>query len=558
MGPTADVDMFAPFERDVILEVRTSRMKIMLGLAIQSGIDKEIRSGKVFVTKTGIEEDEHDLTFHGGVDKAIHGCEYCSSHYPKWRSEFPEAAERFEPGGFGENFVTSNMNERNVCIGDIMSVGSEGLLLQVSLPRQPCFKLGHRFQLKNFAPHTTKLSRTGWYYRVLREGWVQAGDEIKLVERKWPKWTIERLQEYLHRKQDNHAMNEELATIEDMGDESRGNFKNRVAKQKAKEKREAGGVNGKDEDKWIPYKIVEKKRQTPRITSFVFEAVTPETETPEDELGGHVRIKLPNGLVRSYSIARGNKNRFELGIALETNSRGGSEYFHKTAEEGHILPVGHITTDVEPAGLASNHIFIVGGIGITAFLTMLELYQRIHYNTILHYAVRSATEIPFPSRITNLGDLVHLYDASKNQRMNIPTIFATRSWNSHIYVCGPRRMMDEAAAQAKLHGLGDDDVHFEAFQANTTGDPFAVSVANQGNEKLSVGAEETLLEVLKRRFGEDDVPSSCEVGNCGTCRVTVRSGRVEHRGSALGEEEKGEGVMLSCVSRGVGPIVIEI
>lgn len=66
------------------------------------------------------------------------------------------------------------MNERNVCIGDIISVGADdGVLLQVSLPRQPCFKLNHRFQLKNFAPNTYKLSRTGWYYRVLREGSVQ-------------------------------------------------------------------------------------------------------------------------------------------------------------------------------------------------------------------------------------------------------------------------------------------------------------------------------------------------------------------------------------------------
>ena len=67
------------------------------------------------------------------------------------------------------------MNERNVCIGDIVSVGTDGVLLQVSLPRQPCFKLNHRFQLKNFAPNTYKLSRTGWYYRVLQEGTIQVG-----------------------------------------------------------------------------------------------------------------------------------------------------------------------------------------------------------------------------------------------------------------------------------------------------------------------------------------------------------------------------------------------
>lgn len=85
------------------------------------------------------------------------------------------------------------MNERNVCIGDKIRVGE--VLLQVSLPRQPCFKLNHRFGVKGFAPNTWKLSRTGWYYRVLEEGWMGVGDSIVLVDRKYPSWTIERVQE---------------------------------------------------------------------------------------------------------------------------------------------------------------------------------------------------------------------------------------------------------------------------------------------------------------------------------------------------------------------------
>jgi MOSC domain-containing protein YiiM len=98
------------------------------------------------------------------------------------------------------------MNERNICIGDIIRVGEEdGVLLQVSLPRQPCFKLNHRFGIKGFAAQTWKKSRTGWYYRVLEEGWVEVGDAITLVERKYPDWTIERVQEYLHRDRENLA-----------------------------------------------------------------------------------------------------------------------------------------------------------------------------------------------------------------------------------------------------------------------------------------------------------------------------------------------------------------
>ncbi|GJC79441.1 carnitine monooxygenase reductase subunit [Colletotrichum liriopes] len=521
-------------------------MKKMPGLEVESGIDKNLREGPIRVSSLGLEADEHDPTFHGGPDKAIHG--YCSSHYPGWKKEHPVVADRFKPGAFGENFVTKHMNERNVCIGDVIAVGDE-VMLQVSLPRQPCYKLNHRFQLKNFAPSTFKTSRTGWYYRVLKEGTVKAGDEIRLVERKWPKWTIERIQEYLHRNQNDLAMNEELAAIEELGKESRGAFQRRVAKAKAQEKREKG-------DKWRDFKIIEKTTQTPRIASFVLEAVNPKESTEDLQPGAHAKLKLPNGLLRSYSIVSGDRNKFELGIALEDKSRGGSRYLHESMAIGDVLQIGRITTDVQVASASSNHVFIVGGIGITAFLALAEGYHEVHYNFEMHYAVRSAADVPFRSRLEALGRSVRLYDRSKGEKMDIDDIMRTLKWNSHVYVCGPTRMMVAAKRAAEECGLEENDVHFEAFSADTSGDPFEVEVVNREGKVLKVGEEETLLEVLKREVG-GDVESSCEVGNCGTCKVGLKTGRVDHRGTALTPEDKA-GSMLSCVSRGIGRISIAI
>ncbi|KXJ90961.1 pyruvate kinase-like protein [Microdochium bolleyi] len=554
---SGSADLSAPFERDIILEVRSSKMKAMPGLTIQSGIDKQPRTGRVPVSTLGLDADEHDMIFHGGIDKAVHG--YCSSHYPSWQREYPDAADRFRPGAFGENLVTAHMNERNVCIGDILSVGTGGLVLQVSLPRQPCFKLNHRFQLRNFAPVTYKLSRTGWYYRVLEEGSVQAGDEIRLKERRWPGWTIERVQEYLHRNQDDAAMNAELAGVTDMGAESRGAFQSRVAKLEARQKREALGLDAKPVEKWHKYKLVEKRKETPRISAFVFEALEQDPETKAAAYGSHIRFRLPgSGLLRSYSIVEGNANRFELGIALEQPSRGGSAYFHGTLEVGDVVEAARPTTDCKPAGSKSSHVFIVGGIGITAFLKLIEGYQGIHWNTVVHYAVRSGEEVPFRSRIEAVGeDALRVYDASKGERMDIAEIVGGLTWNSHLYVCGPRRMMDEARRAVAAAGLGEDDVHFEAFAADTNGDPFEVEIANRDSRVLQVGSEETLLEVLKRDLGGDVVESSCEVGNCGTCKIALKSGSVDHRGTALLGDEKKTSI-LSCVSRGIGRIAIEI
>ncbi|EOO02671.1 putative mosc domain-containing protein [Phaeoacremonium minimum UCRPA7] len=398
------------------------------------------------------------------------------------------------------------MNERNVCIGDVMAVGDE-LVLQVSLPRQPCFKLNHRFQLKNFAPNTWKTSRTGWYYRVLKEGTVKAGDEIRLIERKHPKWTIERIQEYLHRNKDNLAMNEELAAIQEFGVESKGAFESRVAKAKSKKDKKP-----KEEQKWRDFKLVEKRKQTPRIMTLVLEAVD-KVEEDESVLGAHAKIKLGNGLVRAYSIVGGNQNRLEFGIALDDKSRGGSKYLHETVKVDDILQVGRITNAVDVVGAASNHLFIVGGIGITAFLGIMEALQGINYSVELHYAVRSEDERPYKERLDKLGDSVRLYDKQKGQRMDVGNVIKNMTWNSAIYVCGPKSLMDTALREVKAAGIDEKEVHFEAFEADISGDPFEAVVANR-NVTVKVGEEETLLEVLQKQF--DDIPSSCEVGNCGT------------------------------------------
>lgn len=475
------------------------------------------------------------------------------------------------------------MNERNVCIGDIMSVGGAGttgdgtvadagLLLQVSLPRQPCFKLNHRFELKGFAPNTWRLSRTGWYYRVLREGPAAPGDEIRLVERPHPGWTIERIQEYLHRNTGDLEATEELAAIPEFGKECRDAFVGRAAKLRAKARREQGLPGDEDEDEdggpvqWRDFRVAEKKRQTGRITSFVLEAVDPLPGPGEISQGSHAKVRIPvpglaEPLVRAYSIVGGDRNRLELGVALEPGSRGASRHLHGSAAPGDVVQVGRIT-DMKIVTSCSSHVFVAGGVGITAFLSLLEALRKFNFDASLHYAVRSAEDVPFRERVLGLGgDVVTLYDASAGERLSIRTIIETMPWNSRLYFCGPPRMMDEALRETRGAGIPPDEVHFEAFSADGGGDPFEAVVANRGSgegEVLKVRADESLLEALRARFGSDDVPSSCEVGNCGTCVVRLRAGRADHRGTALGEEDKAGGSMLSCVSRGVGRITIEI
>lgn len=158
--------------------------------AVPSGIVKWPQNGPVKLTRLGIEGDEQgDRLYHGGPEKALH--HYASEHYALWRSMYPDSPLALAPGAFGENIATTGMTEHTVCIGDIYTVGS--CVVQVAQGRQPCWKLNRRLDRPDAALTMQTVLMTGWYYRVLREGTLEAGDALALNERPLPAWPLARL-----------------------------------------------------------------------------------------------------------------------------------------------------------------------------------------------------------------------------------------------------------------------------------------------------------------------------------------------------------------------------
>lgn len=124
---------------------------------------------------------------HGGPEKAM--LAYCAGHYPLWNAEL--GRDDLGDGSFGENLSVSGMDERTVAIGDIHRIGSA--LIQVSQPRQPCWKLARRCGLPTMPAKAIATGRLGWYVRVLEPGEIRAGDRFELCERPSPEWTISRI-----------------------------------------------------------------------------------------------------------------------------------------------------------------------------------------------------------------------------------------------------------------------------------------------------------------------------------------------------------------------------
>ena len=163
----------------------------------RSAIAKVAVAGAVEVGVEGLAGDEQgDRRVHGGPDKAIH--HYPREHYATWAEEIGAHPLLAMPGAFGENLSTTGVSEADLCLGDRLRLGTA--LVEVSQGRQPCWKLSDRFGIADMARRVQDSGRSGWYYRVLEPGTVQAGDALELLARPHPHWPLPRLAELLYRR----------------------------------------------------------------------------------------------------------------------------------------------------------------------------------------------------------------------------------------------------------------------------------------------------------------------------------------------------------------------
>jgi MOSC domain-containing protein YiiM len=149
------------------------------GRLVATGIYKETVAGPVWLGRLTLAGDgQADLTVHGGEHQAAYS--YPVEHYAHWEQVMGTGP--FAHGQFGENFTLSGGTETEVCIGDVWQIG-ETARVQVTMPRLPCFKFGHKMGRPQILKEFLHSGFSGYYHRVLQEGAVAAGDDIRLLER---------------------------------------------------------------------------------------------------------------------------------------------------------------------------------------------------------------------------------------------------------------------------------------------------------------------------------------------------------------------------------------
>jgi MOSC domain-containing protein YiiM/ferredoxin-NADP reductase len=541
-----------------LLSLRTGKVRPLGGVKLTSAINKQPRRDKVRLTKFGFAGDEREFPPHRGPDNAVH--QYDPSHYERWKTELPDREDKFTIGAFGENIATRHLSENNVCVGDKFRLGDA--IIQVTMTRQPCFKLNHRFEHKKMSSLVQSTGRTGWLYRVLREGWVEEGAEMELIERINPTWSLSRLQHFLYTDRNNAEALTQLVRLPGLSGDFVDLFQKRL-EQGAEDMN--GRLQGDVAMPWRSYTLIERTPLTPRIQKFVFAAEDESIAADELHFGQfpHVRVKFgpDSKFTRAYSVVSGDMKRFELGIAKDDKSRGGSVYLHDSLAVGDQLKVakGHSSSkkwDTDEQLHASKHIFILGGIGITAFLGEIRTLVKQCVQFEIHYAVRSLSDTAYLDQLPKPQTTV--YAKTEGQRLCVrdivPSLSDKVNYRPVIYCCGPAGIIEETRNVTKELGYPRSQVHFEEFggAATGTGDPFEVEVKATG-KVLQVPGEKSLLQVLNE--AGFDIDSSCLAGNCGSCMVDYCKGEVVHQGVALDDEQKNTS-LLSCVSRGKGRITV--
>jgi tetrachlorobenzoquinone reductase len=280
---------------------------------------------------------------------------------------------------------------------------------------------------------------------------------------------------------------------------------------------------------------------------------------PEFTAGAHVDLRLPNGLIRQYSIASdpADRNRYLFGVKLDKSGRGGSRLVHEVFRAGAIFPVGmprstfSLIEDGKPA------IFISGGIGVTPFLSMAARASRIRMDWRLHAAVRTREEALLLSGFGEPGDrvLMHIDEEHDGRPLDLDQIVRAAAPDVHLYCCGPSPMLD--AFERTTFARSSQYNHIERFSSDVpaaTAGGFTVRLA-RSNQAIEVLPGQTILAAL--RDAGVQVTTSCEQGVCGSCETRVLAGRADHRDLILTSDEKSTNqTMMICCSGSLDHVLV--
>jgi ferredoxin-NADP reductase len=278
--------------------------------------------------------------------------------------------------------------------------------------------------------------------------------------------------------------------------------------------------------------------------------------------GAHTVVEMQDGTthrLNPYSLMSGpmDQTAYTISVRRDDEGRGGSLFMHNTVKPGDQMtisyPVNLFSLDLR----ARKHLMIAGGIGITPFLAQIKQLAIMGERFELHYSCRNPELGSYANELTEQHpNTTHIYFDDQNQRIDLEKLLGGQPLGTHIYVCGPKGMIDWVRGNAADLGWPREAVHYEEFLAPRSGKPFEVKLA-VSNKVIQVGEHQSLLEAIEA--AGVDAPYLCRGGACGQCETDVigYDGKFLHNDHWLEDDQKTSGKkIMPCVSRFEGKTLV--
>ena len=568
------------------------------GKIVHTGIWKAPVEGPRMVRRLNIDGDgQGDLNGHGGERRAVFV--YQMDSYRYWQSHL--GRNDFIYGQFGENFTVDGLSDADVCIGDRYRIG--GALLEVTQPRVTCYRLGIRMNEPEMAALVVQHGRPGFYFRVLEEGEVAAGDEIMQVVSGPERMSVSEIDALLYMPGHSRDRLERALRIPSLSTGWRRSLEALLA-QKSEGSAITGnaGLNSSAGPPlawrgFRPLRVTRKLRESCNVTSLLLEP-TDEQPVAATLPGQFVVVRLgpvsAPPLMRTYSLSgEPGASYYRVSIKREAHGVAGA-YIDDELKVGDIVPTSAARGSfiLRPGG--TPVVLLSAGIGVTPVLAMLHALaaEATPREVWWLYGARNAREHPFAEetrRLLNSLARHHSYicysspdpkdrpdvDFDATGRLNMQVIQKCQlPLNGDFYICGPSTFMDDLTGGLAALGVARDRIHTETFGAGSSTTP-GIAASPHRSPHLPAGAPSTGPTVsfarsgLNVRWGSSfqsllelaeacDVPVrfACRTGVCHTCETGLVAGNICYRPDPV--DASAEGNILICCARPSGDVVIDL
>jgi ferredoxin-NADP reductase/MOSC domain-containing protein YiiM len=566
---------------------------------VHTGIWKTPVGGRCRVGRLALDGDgQGDLDGHGGEQRAVFA--YQIESYRYWQDQLKRTD--FVHGQFGENFTIEGLPDDAVCIGDRYQIGRA--LFEVTQPRVTCYRVGIRMNEPRMPALLTSSGRPGFYFRVLQEGEVGAGDEIVKVGETKERMTVAEINALLYSPNHPRDPLERALRIAALSPGWRSSFEALLQSQATAEGRgNAGLAPAAAAHPVAPgfrrLAVAAIDHECADVLSLTIQSLDGQP-LPTALPGQYVVLRLPRTpgdapLFRSYSLSGpASTKHYRISVKIEPNGAAGS-YLREHVRVGDALDVSSPRGSFIPQPGERPVVLLSAGIGATPVLAMLHALAaaRSTRQVLWLYAARDRQHHPFAAEVRRLmlalahgrryicysrpgsrDKLGEDFDATGHLSQSVfDEVGIPREGD--VYLCGPTRFMANMKEALAASGVALERIHVEIFNGSESMTPGVVGAATRaphvpkddantgplvsfGRSGIAAHWKASAYQSILELAEACDVPVrwSCRTGVCHNCENGLVSGAVAYEPQPL--EKPADGNLLVCCSRPIRDVVIDL